>query len=392
MAIYLDHASTTPLGDTVKQAVIENLEHFGNPSSMHRMGVESEKKLKAAKREICSFLDINERELIFTSGGTEANNLAILGSVTNRAKDKSRYITTNIEHPSVLKAFDALARQGYEVIYLPVNSVGLIEVDALKAALNANTVLVSVMAVNNELGSIQPIEAIGEAIYAFNETYQSNIRFHVDGVQALGKIKIDIAKCHIDLMSFSAHKINGLKGIGALYCNNLSLLKPLVFGGQQEFGIRPGTENLMGIIAFGEAVKLLNITKSFRSEHVQMLKDRLLEKLLNQDDIVLNGENDARYSPYIVNVSFLGIKGEVLLHSLEMKDIYVATGSACSSKKKNHSHVLSAMGYNDKRMEGAIRFSFGHENTLDEIEHASDIILSISNELSKIMNKKRNQR
>jgi cysteine desulfurase len=392
LAIYLDHASTTPLSENVKQVITDNLSYYGNPSSMHRMGVESEKKLKSARREICSFLEINERELIFTSGGTEANNLAILGSVTNRSKDKSRYITTKIEHPSVLRAFETLERLGYEVIYLSVNIDGLIDVDELKASLNDDTVLVSVMAVNNELGSIQPIEAVGKAIYAFNETHHTTIRFHVDGVQALGKMKIDIAKWHIDLMSFSAHKINGLKGIGALYCNNLSLLKPLVFGGQQEFGIRPGTENLLGIVAFSEAIKSLNTEMTSHSKHVQMLKDRLLDKLLVQEDIVLNGINDARYSPYIVNVSFIGIKGEVLLHSLEMKDIYVATGSACSSKKKSHSHVLSAMGYRDKRMEGAIRFSFGYENTLDEIDQASDIILSISNDLSKIMNKKRNQR
>ena len=229
LAIYLDHASTTPLTENVKRVVIDQLTFYGNPSSMHRMGVESEKKLKSARRDICAFLEINERELIFTSGGTEANNLAILGSVTNRSKDKSRYITTKIEHPSVLKAFETLERQGYEVVYLSTNSDGLVEVDALKAALNENTVLVSVMAVNNELGSIQPVEAIGNAINVFNESHQSNIRFHVDGVQALGKIKVDITKCHIDLMSFSAHKINGLKGIGALYCNNISLLKPLVY-------------------------------------------------------------------------------------------------------------------------------------------------------------------
>ena len=392
MAIYLDHASTTPLTENVKRVVIDNLTYYGNPSSMHRMGVESEKKLKSARRDICAFLEINERELIFTSGGTEANNLAILGSVTNRSKDKSRYITTKIEHPSVLKAFEKLERQGYEVVYLSTNSDGLVEVEDLKAALNENTVLVSVMAVNNELGSIQPIESIGNAINVFNASHQSNIRFHVDGIQALGKIKVDIAKCHIDLMSFSAHKINGLKGIGALYCNNLSLLKPLVYGGQQEFGIRPGTENLLGIVAFGEAVNALKDTMAIRFNHVQLLKERLLDRLLVHDDIVLNGATDARYSPYIVNISFIGIKGEVLLHALEMKDIYVATGSACSSKKKNHSHVLSAMGFSDKRKEGAIRISFGYENTMDEVEHASDIILSLSDELSKIMNKKRNQR
>lgn len=392
LSIYLDHAATTPLAESVKQVVIDNLNHYGNPSSMHRMGVESEKRVKAARRDICEFLRINERELIFTSGGTESNNLAILGSVTNRSKASSRYITTKIEHPSVLKAFELLERQGYEVIYLSVNTDGFVAVEALKAVLNSDTVLVSTMYVNNELGSIQPIEAIGNAIHAFNATHQCNIRFHVDGVQALGKIDIDLAKCHVDLMSFSAHKINGMKGIGALYCNNLSQLKPLVYGGQQEFGIRPGTENIIGIIAFGEAVRVLKNTMKVRSQHVQMLKDSLLETLLSHEDIVLNGHNDMRYSPYITNVSFIGIKGEVLLHTLEMNDIYVATGSACSSKKKNHSHVLAALGYNEKRLEGAIRISFGHENTLEEIERASDIIVSVSSELGKIMNKKRNQR
>ncbi len=392
MTIYLDHASTTPLAENVKRVVIENLAYYGNPSSLHHLGVESEKKIKSVRRDICDFLEINERELIFTSGGTEANNLAILGSVINRSKTSRRYITSKIEHPSVLKAFESLERLGYEVIYISVNSDGLIDVDALKDALNTDTVLVSTMAVNNELGSIQPIEAIGNAIHTFNAIHQTQIRFHVDGVQALGKIKIDIAKCHIDLLSISAHKINGMKGTGALYCNNLSLLKPLVFGGQQEFGIRPGTENLIGIIAFGEAIKNAKDAMVINSKHVQMLKDRLLETLMLHEDIVINGHNDLRYSPYLLNISFIGIKGEVLLHALEMKGIYVATGSACSSKKKNQSHVLSVLGYSDKRLEGAIRISFGHENTMAEIESAANTIVSVSKELGTIMNKKRNLR
>lgn len=392
MNIYLDHASTTPLAENVKQVIIENLTLYGNPSAMHHLGVESEKKIKSARREICDFLEINERELLFTSGGTEANNLAIFGSVINRSKANSRYITTNIEHPSVLKAFESLERQGYDVVYLSVNSDGFVDVEDLKAALTRDTVLVSVMYVNNELGSIQPIEAIGSAIHAFNSATQANIRFHVDAVQALGKVKIDIAGSHIDLMSISAHKINGMKGIGALYCNNMSLLKPLFQGGQQEFSLRPGTENLIGIIAFGEAIKNLKDKMVARTNHVRMLKNKLLDALLVHEDIVLNGHNDARYSPYIMNVSFIGIKGEVLLHTLEMKGIFVATGSACSSKKKNHSHVLSALGFREKRLEGAIRISFGYDNTLEEVESAANSIILASQELGKIMNKKRNQR
>jgi len=394
LTIYLDHAATTPLAENVKKLIVDHLDHYGNPSSMHHMGVIAEKQLKAARRDISSFLAINERELIFTSGGTEANNLAILGSVTNRNKTKSRYITSRIEHPSVLKAFEFLEKQGYDVVYLPVNSDGFIDVDDLKAALNADTVLVSIMYVNNELGSIQPIKAIGDAIQAFNKVHHAQIRFHVDGVQALGKIEIDIANCHIDLMSFSAHKINGMKGTGALYCNKLSLLKPIFFGGQQEMGVRPGTENLLGIIAFAEAVRGLNNNITLKLNHVQRLKECLLNALLMQEGIVivLNGRNDAHFSPYIVNISFIGVKGEVLLHTLEMHGIYVATGSACSSKKKNHSHVLSALGFNEKRLEGAIRISFGHSNTLEEVATASAVILSVSKDLIKAMTKKRNQR
>ncbi len=392
MNIYLDHASTTPLSENVKRIVVENLDYYGNPSSMHHMGVEAEKKLKSARREICDFMEIGERELVFTSGGTEANNLAIFGSIINRSKVTNRYITTKIEHPSVLKSFEALERLGYEVVYLSVNDLGHVDINELTEALTVNTVLVSVMAVNNEIGSIQPIEVIGATIYAFNAAHKTNIRFHVDAVQAFGKFKIDIVKCHIDLMSISAHKINGLKGTGALYYNNMLLLKPMFSGGQQEFNIRPGTENSLGIIAFGEAVKALKNSMVSRMEHVQLLKNAMLDKILIPDGVVLNGLNDTSYSPYILNVSFIGIKGEVLLHTLEMEGIYVATGSACSSKKKNHSHVLSALGYKEKRLEGAIRISFGHENTLEEIDTAANRIAIAASELNKIMNKKRNQR
>ncbi|HAS72993.1 MAG TPA: cysteine desulfurase NifS, partial [Clostridiales bacterium UBA8960] len=265
MEIYLDHASTTPLSEDVKKIIIENLNTFGNPSSLHRLGVISEKNIKSSRAIICDALKIKEKELLFTSGGTEANNLAILGTASKRL---GRFITSRIEHPSVLNAFETLAKAGHEVIYLDVDEWGIVDVKCLKEALTLDTQLVSIMFVNNETGSIQPIAEIGGIIKDYNCDHQARIKFHVDAVQAFGKMPIGLDYLQIDLMSISAHKINALKGTGALYVRESGTLKPLQYGGQQEQGLRPGTENLMGIIAFGEAVKHAVANMSRHYEHV----------------------------------------------------------------------------------------------------------------------------
>lgn len=393
MDIYLDHASTTPLSDGVKKIIYENLDTFGNPSSLHTLGVASEKKIKATRRIICDALKIKEKELLFTSGGTEANNLAIFGLI---GKKPGRIITSKVEHPSVLSAYEALEKLGHEVVYLDVDERGIVDVSALEGFLNAETQLVSIMAVNNEIGSIQPIEKIGQLIHGYNQRYRTRIRFHVDAVQAFGKLPIKLEHAHIDLMSMSAHKLNALKGTGALFVREGITLRPLQYGGQQESGIRPGTENLIGIIAFGEAVKDAFIEMDERRLSAEKARITMINRLSEESGVFINGmgEGDSdrylnEFSPYIINVSFEGVKGEVLLHALEMKGIYVSTGSACSSKKKKYSHVLAAMGLGEKRLDSAIRISFGHmSEAFDESATMMEIIKTAA-ELKTIMSKKR---
>lgn len=382
MSIYLDYAATTPISNNVKQCIVENLDCYGNPSSMHSLGVVSEKKIKQARRLISEEINAKDSEIIFTSGGTEANNLAIFGLLAN--KQKGRVITSKIEHPSVLKAFEQLKKKGLDVVFVGANLDGQIDIDELQAALNEETLLVSVMYINNETGSIQPIEEIGDLISNYNSVHKTSIFFHVDAIQAFGKIKIDFNKIKADAMSLSAHKIYALKGVGALACKYTSTLKPLIYGGQQESNFRPGTENLTGIIAFGEATKGFKGKIESNSNQMMRLKNKMIEKFESDEHIVINGNGE---SPYILNVSFIGVKGEVMLHSLEMKGIYVATGSACSSKKKNYSHVLQAMGCSEQRMESAIRISFGEGCTIEVIEEASEIMIQTAKELRQIMKK-----
>lgn len=389
MSIYLDYAATTPLSNIVKNSILENLECYGNPSSMHSLGVISEKKIKVARKAISEEVNAKDSEVIFTSGGTEANNLAIFGLLAN--KQKGRVITTKIEHPSVLNAFEQLKKKGLDVVFLDVNSDGVINVDEFHEALNMETLFVSIMYVNNETGVIQPIQEIGSIISQYNKSHNTSIYFHVDAVQAFGKIKIDMNKLYVDAITISAHKIYALKGVGALVCKYTSTLKPMLYGGQQEFTFRPGTENLLGIIAFGEATKAFKGQLDANSEFTLSLKNRMIEKFESAEGIIVNGKGE---SPYILNVSFVGVKGEVMLHSLEMKEVYVATGSACSSKKKSYSHVLLAMGCSEERLESAIRISFGVNCTLTAVEEASEIMIQMANELRSIMNnsKKGNKR
>ena len=386
MSVYLDYAATTPLSDAVQKSIIDHMSLFGNPSSLHRLGVESERKLKSVKTLIAEELGVKENEVIFTSGGTESNNLAILGMHTS--KSNARYITTAIEHPSVLNAFQQLEKRGHEVIYVSVDESGIINLTELENALNADTVLVSIMAVNNEVGSMQPIMEVGTIINTFNKTHQTQVKFHVDAVQAFGKIQLNMNLLNVDLMTISAHKIGALKGCGALIKRSHVTLKPLVYGGQQEYGIRPGTENLMGIISFGAAIEVLKKDKSLRFQQVNVLRDKIVQKLTTLEGVRING-NGIQQSPYILNVSFLGVKAEVLLHALESKQIYVATGSACSSKKKSHSHVLKAMGFDEMRMDGSIRLSLSDGLSDADVLGAVDEIMSIASDLRAIMQVKK---
>ncbi|OJV62191.1 MAG: hypothetical protein BGO41_02390 [Clostridiales bacterium 38-18] len=384
MSIYLDHASTTPLSNEVKKIILESLEHYGNPSSLHGLGLASERKIKQVKKRLSEIINGNENNIIFTSGGTEANNLAILGMARKRKTGK--IITSVIEHPSVLASVEQLGKEGYEIRILEVNDKGIINLEQLASELTTDTLLVSIMMINNEIGSVQPIKAISEIIRNFNDQNGVKIKFHVDAVQAFGKIQIDVKQLGIDALSISSHKINGLKGCGALYLASQNQIKPLVYGGQQEFSIRPGTENLLGIIAFGEAMQNAQANLMENYTYVSELKNRFIEIIAADENIIINSPNDF---PYILNISVLGVKGEVLLHSLEMKSVYVSTGAACSSKKKNQSHVLEALKLNENSLESAIRVSFGKENRIEDIETAAKWLLEISSSLRTIMKMKK---
>ncbi len=384
MSIYLDHASTTPLSNEVKKIILESLEHYGNPSSLHGLGLASERKIKQVKKRLSEIINGNENNIIFTSGGTEANNLAILGMARKRKTGK--IITSVIEHPSVLASVEQLGKEGYEIRFLEVNDNGIINLEQLASELTTDTLLVSIMMINNEIGTVQPIKAISEIIRNFNDQNGVKIKFHVDAVQAFGKIQIDVKQLGIDALSISSHKINGLKGCGALYLASQNQIKPLVYGGQQEFSIRPGTENLLGIIAFGEAMQNAQANLMENYTYVSELKNRFIEIIAADENIIINSPNDF---PYILNISVLGVKGEVLLHSLEMKSVYVSTGAACSSKKKNQSHVLEALKLNENSLESAIRVSFGKENRIEDIETAAKWLLEISSSLRTIMKMKK---
>ncbi len=386
MDIYLDNSATTRVAPEIIEKMSQWMtEDYGNPSSLHRLGVESEKKIKKARKAVAKLLGVKDKEIIFTSGGTESNNLAIQG-ILNQNSKKGKIITTRVEHPSVLNTIRTFEKLGYEIVYMKVDSQGHLNIDEFKELLDEDTQLVSVMHVNNETGIVHPIELIGQWIHQFNLEHQTQIRFHVDAVQSYGKIKVPVKKAFIDLVSLSGHKIHALKGTGALYIREGVSIKPLVYGGGQERELRVGTENFYGILALGEASKIAEEEMKDSFDRVKMMKTKMVEHFIQEPSLSINGSSDF---PYILNVSFLGTKGEVLLHALEMEKIYVSTGSACSSKKKSYSSVLEAMGLDVAHKDAAIRISFGKYNTLEEIEMASKIIIKTAQQLQKIMGKRK---
>ncbi len=367
--IYLDNASTTKPVDEVVEAILNALKiNYGNPSSLHRKGIEAEKLVENTRENIAKLLQVKPNEIYFTSGGTEANNLAIKGTVQAMKRFGNHLITTQIEHSSVLEVFRQLEKEGFEVTYLRVNSNGVVDVEELKSSLREDTILVSVMYVNNEVGTIQPIEEIAKIIKE-----RKNTLFHVDAVQAFGKVKLIPRLDGIDLLTISAHKMYGPKGVGALFVRSGTRIEPLFNGGGQEKGLRAGTENVPGIAGFGRAVQLVSENFNEWSKRVGELREYLKNKILSEiDNVVLNSFDDG--APHILNVSFLGVRGEILVHALESKRIFVSTTSACYSKKGIKSHVLSAMRKNKKEMDGAIRFSFSPFLSFEDLDYTVDVL------------------
>ncbi len=363
--IYLDNAATTKPCKEAVDAMLMAVEEFANPSSLHGAGLGVEKLIEKSKEKIATRLGVDKKNIYFTSGGTEANNLAILGTAHALKRRGMRVITSKIEHPSVMEAFKVLEKEGFDVVYLDVLNDGRIDIDALEASLNDETILVSIMHVNNETGVIEPIEVISRLI----RSKCPNCVIHSDCVQSFGKIPVKPEAMGVDMITISAHKIHGFKGVGALYTKNRHII-PIIFGGEQQHEVRPGTENTGGIFAFGAASEVVNVDPSSMQKKRNLMRDELLKRVEN---IKINGSCDNN-SGSVLNVSFIGIKAEILLHSLERHEIYVSTGSACSSHKPQPSHVLQAMGLNPKDIEGAIRISFSQNTTEEEILIAAEKI------------------
>ncbi len=378
MKAYLDNGATTIVSETVVEKMNQAFRNmYGNPSSMHHMGVEAEKLIKHSKKILSKAIKATPEEIIFTSGGTESNNLAIQGFLNHSSCRKKEIITTQIEHPSVLNVFEKYETLGYKVTYLKVDEKGKIDIKELEDALCDETALVSVMYVNNEIGTIQDLPLISKTIKRHSKAV-----FHVDAVQALGKVECHVKKQGVDMMTFSSHKIHGPMGVGALYVKKGILLEPLFIGGGQQKGIRPGTENAPGVLGFATACEEAITTLNETQKTLISIRDYFVEEVLKIDGARYNGNYDA---PHIANISFPNMRGEVLLHVLESKDIYVSTGSACASKNKSYSHVLEAIGLDEKHMEGAIRFSFSKYTTKEMIEYTLQTLKESIQELDAII-------
>ena len=373
--IYLDNAATTKPSQKAAEAMLMSVEEFGNPSSLHGAGLRAEKLINGAKDNFAKALGVDKKNIYFTSGGTEANNLAILGAADVMKRRGNRVITSKIEHPSVIEAFKRLEKDGFDVVYVGVNRDGAVNLDEFSEALTDDTVLVSIMHTNNETGVIQPVSDISRLA----REKAKNCVIHCDCVQAFGKLPIKPEQLGVDAVSISAHKIHGFKGCGALYTK--TRISPVIVGGEQQNEIRPGTENVGGILAFSAALSECSFDADEMRRKRTLMKNLLSEKL---DNIVINGSCENN-SGSVLNVSFVGIKAEILLHSLERYEIYVSTGSACSSHKPQPSHVLTAMGASQKEIDGAIRISFSQNTTDSEIVYASEKIAEEVKNIRKYM-------
>ncbi|WP_241154296.1 cysteine desulfurase family protein [Staphylospora marina] len=379
--IYLDNSATTrthPEVVSVMADVMHNV--FGNPSSLHGIGAKSQRLLEQARKRIAGTLSCSPGEIFFTSGGTEANNLAILGTA-ERWRERGRHvITTMVEHPSVFEAVRRLESKGWKVTWLPVDSTGRVSPDEVEKAITDETVLVSVMHVNNETGAIQPVSEIGRRLERF-----PRVIFHVDAVQSFGKIPLIPAECRIDLLSASGHKLHGPKGTGFLYIRKGLEIFPIVHGGDQERGIRSGTENVPGIAGLAKAVALAEGKREAFLEQTRRWKREFLRKVTNHlPDVVVNGDPE-QDAPYIISLSFPGLKSEVIVHALEREGVYVSSKSACSSKKETPSRILKAMGRTDEEALGGIRISMGLETSEDDLTRAADALIRVIPPLTQVM-------
>ena len=372
MEVYLDNSATTKcyecVGDMVRKVMCED---YGNPSSMHRKGVDAENYIRETKEILAKLLKVQEKEIFFTSGGTESDNLALIGCARANKRAGNHLITTSIEHPAILNTMQYLEQEeGFRVTYLPVDETGRIRLADLREALCADTILVSVMYVNNEIGSVQPIEEAVQIVKNFNR----NILFHVDAVQGFGKYRIYPKRMGIDLLTISGHKIHGPKGTGALYVNERVKIRPIVFGGEQQKNVRSGTENVPGIAGLGVAAREIYRNLDENNARMRELKQRFIEGLSKIEHIKVHGLTDERSAPHIVSVGIAGIRSEVLLHTLEERGIYVSSGSACASNHPAISGVLRGIGTSKEFLDSTLRFSMSEFTTKEEIDYTLGVL------------------
>lgn len=374
MQAYLDNSATTRCFDEVTEYMAHIMKDvYGNPSSMHMVGIDAENEVKKAKEIIARNLKVSEKEILFTSGGTESDNMALIGTAFANKRAGNHIITTRVEHPAILETTEFLAEQGFEITYLDVDEYGRVSAEKVKDALTDDTIIVSVMHVNNEIGAVMPLEEIGSVI----KSYKPSILFHVDAVQSFGKYRIHPKKMKIDMLSVSGHKIHGPKGVGFLYINEKVKIKPIIFGGGQQKGMRSGTENVPGIAGIGLATELIYNDFDNNINRLYEFKEKLIKGLADIEGVSINGvpEEGIRGSaPHVISASFKGIRAEVLLHTLEAKGIYVSSGSACASNKPALSGTLIAIGLDKSLLDSTIRFSLSVHTTQEEIDYTLEVL------------------
>ena len=371
MEAYFDNSATTKVLDSVRDIVVKTMtEDYGNPAAKHRKGMEAEQYIRDARKIIADTMKVQEKEILFTSGGSESNNIALIGTAWANQRAGKHIISTSIEHPSVYNPLGVLEELGFEVTILPVDHDGHISLKELEEAIRPDTILVSTMYVNNEVGAVEPVEEISKIIKAKNPS----TLYHVDAIQAYGKYVIRPKKQGIDLLSVSSHKIHGPKGVGFLYIRNGVKIKPLIYGGGQQAGLRSGTENVPGVAGFGAAAKEMYTNHAEKIQKLIELKDYMTDRLGEIEGTVINSKKGEASAPQIVSVSFEGVRSEVLLHALEDKGVYVSSGSACSSNHPGISGTLKGIGVAQKLLDSTIRMSFGMFNTKEEVDYTIDVL------------------
>ena len=374
MEAYLDNSATTRCYEEVRDVVVKTMmEDYGNPSAMHLKGVEAEKYVKEAAKKIAATLKVQEKEIYFTSGGTEGDNWALLGTAMAKQRQGKHIITTVFEHSAVSAPLAWLEEQGYEITRIPVDEEGNLSLEQLREAVRKDTILVSTMYVNNEMGAVVPVEEIGKIVKEKNPA----ALYHVDAIQAYGKYRIYPKRMGIDLLAVSGHKIHGPKGIGFLYISEKAKIRPLILGGGQQGGMRSGTDNVPGIAGLGAAAERIYRDLEANTEQMRKLKLYFAQELGKIENVKINGPKPEQGAPHILNVSFLGVRSEVLLHTLEEMGIYVSAGSACSSHKRTGSSTMAALGLSPEQKESAVRFSFSEFTSKEELDYTLDALKKV---------------